>query len=32
MLYTIGHSNHPLDRFLDLLWEYEIHVLIDSTS
>jgi uncharacterized protein (DUF488 family) len=26
---TIGHSNHPLDRFLGLLTEHHVEVLID---
>jgi uncharacterized protein (DUF488 family) len=26
---TIGHSNHPLDRFLDLLAQYEVEALVD---
>lgn len=28
-LFTIGHSNHPLERFLDLLKEHEIAALAD---
>jgi len=28
-LFTIGHSNHPLDKFLDLLNEHEIAALAD---
>ncbi len=28
-IYTIGHSNHPLDRFLDLLAQHEIEELAD---
>ncbi|WP_437193319.1 DUF488 domain-containing protein [Planctomicrobium sp. SH527] len=28
-LFTIGHSNHPLDKFLDLLKEHEIAALTD---
>ena len=32
MLYTIGHSNHPIERFLALLAEPGIEVLIDVRS
>ena len=28
-IYTIGHSNHPIERFLELLERYEIEVLVD---
>jgi uncharacterized protein (DUF488 family) len=28
-LWTIGHSNHPLDAFLDLLTRHRIEVLVD---
>ncbi len=28
-IYTIGHSNHPLERFMELLERYEIEVLVD---
>lgn len=28
-LYSIGHSNHPLDRFLELLKQQEIQALAD---
>ncbi len=28
-IYTIGHSNHPIDTFLELLERYEIEVLVD---
>src|SRR2546421_10532889 len=28
-LFTIGHSTHPLDRFLDLLTSHGIEVLAD---
>ncbi len=31
-LYTIGHSNHTLDAFLDLLILHTIEVLIDTRS
>ncbi len=29
LLFTIGHSNHPLDRFQALLARHEIEVLVD---
>jgi uncharacterized protein (DUF488 family) len=32
MVYTIGHSNSPLIRFLDLLTRHDIAVLIDARS
>jgi uncharacterized protein (DUF488 family) len=28
-LFTIGHSNHPLDRFLALLAQHQIKTLVD---
>jgi uncharacterized protein (DUF488 family) len=28
-LFTIGHSNHPLDRFLALLAQHEVAALVD---
>jgi uncharacterized protein (DUF488 family) len=31
-IYTIGHSNHPLEAFLDLLRDSSIEVLIDTRS
>lgn len=31
-IFTIGHSNHSLERFLDLLERYEIETLIDVRS
>ncbi|MCC7529566.1 MAG: DUF488 domain-containing protein [Candidatus Melainabacteria bacterium] len=31
-IYTIGHSNHPLKRFMELLERYEIEVLVDIRS
>lgn len=31
-IYTIGHSNHPLPAFLELLRRYDIQVLIDTRS
>ncbi|MBD0294601.1 MAG: DUF488 domain-containing protein [Flavisolibacter sp.] len=31
-IYTIGHSTHPLDYFLELLKEYKINCLIDVRS
>ena len=32
VLWTVGHSNHPLDTFLDLLRRHEIQVLVDVRS
>ena len=31
-LYTIGHSNHPIERFLVLLAKHEIAVVVDVRS
>jgi uncharacterized protein (DUF488 family) len=31
-IHTIGHSNHPIDRFLDLLGIHQITVLADVRS
>lgn len=31
-IFTIGHSNHPLDHFLDLLTRHKIKLLIDVRS
>ena len=31
-IYTIGHSNHSLEEFLNLLRRYEIQVLVDVRS
>jgi uncharacterized protein (DUF488 family) len=31
-IYTIGHSRHPLDRFLGLLGQHRIEVLVDARS
>src|SRR5438105_15685627 len=31
-LYTIGHSNHPLDTFIGLLQAHAIQVLVDVRS
>jgi uncharacterized protein (DUF488 family) len=31
-LYTIGHSNHPIERFLDLLRGHEIETVADVRS
>ena len=31
-VYTIGHSNHEFDTFLDLLREHDIQVVIDVRS
>ena len=32
MIFTIGHSNHPLDRFVSLLRRYAIKEVIDIRS
>ncbi|MCC6125753.1 MAG: DUF488 domain-containing protein [Pirellulales bacterium] len=32
VLWTIGHSNHPLETFLELLRRHEIEVLVDVRS
>jgi uncharacterized protein (DUF488 family) len=32
LLYSIGHSNHPLEKFLGLLTEHNIDVLVDVRS
>lgn len=32
ILRTIGHSNHPLEKFLDLLSAHEISVIVDVRS
>lgn len=31
-LYTVGHSNHTLEKFLSLLSSHGIEVLIDTRS
>ena len=31
-IYTIGHSNHPLERFLELLAENWVEAVIDTRS
>ena len=31
-LYTIGHSNHPLDKFLELISQLRIDVVVDIRS
>jgi uncharacterized protein (DUF488 family) len=31
-LFTIGHSNHSLDHFIELLVEYKLHTIIDVRS
>lgn len=31
-LFSIGHSNHPMETFLDLLRMYQIEVLVDARS
>jgi hypothetical protein len=30
--YTIGHSNHPIEKFLKLLEKYNINVIVDARS
>ena len=30
--YTIGHSNHPIEKFLELLEKYNINVVVDARS
>jgi uncharacterized protein (DUF488 family) len=30
--YTIGHSNHPVEKFLELLEKYNINVVVDARS
>jgi uncharacterized protein (DUF488 family) len=31
-LFTVGHSNHPLETFVELLKRYEIQALVDTRS
>jgi uncharacterized protein (DUF488 family) len=31
-IFTIGHSNHPIEKFLGLLTQHAIRVLVDSRS
>jgi len=31
-IYTVGHSNHPLDKFIHLLRTHRVEVLIDTRS
>jgi uncharacterized protein (DUF488 family) len=31
-IYTLGHSNHTLDRFIELLDAHEIEVVVDARS
>jgi uncharacterized protein (DUF488 family) len=31
-IYTVGHSNHPIERFLDLLTQHDIAALADVRS
>ncbi|WP_438317905.1 hypothetical protein ACP6EK_03390 [Candidatus Caldatribacterium sp. SIUC1] len=31
-IYTIGHSNHPLERFLELLQKHGIELVVDVRS
>jgi uncharacterized protein (DUF488 family) len=32
VIYTIGHSNHPIDVFINLLAKYDIETLVDIRS
>ena len=32
MLYTIGHSNHSIEKFLSLLKQYNIERIVDVRS
>jgi len=32
IVFTIGHSNHPLEVFVDLLKKHEIDVVVDVRS
>ena len=32
MIYTIGHSNHTSEKFLELLNQHDIHCLVDVRS
>jgi uncharacterized protein (DUF488 family) len=32
MIYTIGHSNHPIERFIALLRQHEITAVADVRS
>ena len=32
LIYTIGHSNHPIDYFLELLLEYSVNCVVDVRS
>lgn len=32
IIYTIGHSTHPLDEFIQILHRYKIQILIDIRS
>lgn len=31
-IYTVGHSNHPIEKFLELLRSHDIEVLVDTRS
>lgn len=31
-IFSIGHSNHPLEKFLSLLHKYKINLLVDTRS
>lgn len=32
MIYTIGHSNHEMEHFIDILKNYKIEILVDVRS
>lgn len=32
MIYTIGHSTPPIDRFIALLWRHSVDALADVRS
>lgn len=31
-IYTIGHSNHPIEKFLGLLTQHSVRIVVDSRS
>ena len=31
-IYTIGHSNHPLEKFIEILHRFEIQIVVDVRS
>lgn len=32
IIYTVGHSNHPIDFFIELIQEYKVDCIIDVRS